>query len=256
MCDTCTSYEWTWLYPLPTSLATQSRAKSKNIYNSGPLSLIFKIKLVVNAVVSRVKFFSLKVTKMPALLPRYQLGPLFLYFFSFFSPAITCFETACFDSQVISETRAFCLPEVLLGPECFPLHFPESIPLESLLLYWPDSKGAVHITKLAWKADIKKARAPDDSGINALHQNKLLSNKITPDTEERAFNFTQPLYWRPREPRTVWNAATSVACLRCWGMTWSQEELCCPCRHGGIHARVFRSNRRDLASQFYGLSLW
>lgn len=48
------------------------------------------------------------------------------------------------------------------------------------MLEWPwlDSKGAVHITKLAWKDDIKKARAPDDSGISVLHQNKLLSDKM------------------------------------------------------------------------------
>lgn len=39
-------------------------------------------------------------------------------------------------------------------------------------------KGSSANNKLAWKADIKKARAPDDSGIDALHQNKLLSDKM------------------------------------------------------------------------------
>lgn len=36
----------------------------------------------------------------------------------------------------------------------------------------------MHVKKLAWKADIKKARAPDDSGINVLHQNKLPSDEM------------------------------------------------------------------------------
>lgn len=200
---------------------------------------------------------------MPAPFPQYQFGLLFLQvFLFFFFPTTTCFETARFYSQVISETRAFLLPEVLLGPDLFPITLswmhPFRIPPFVMLGWpWPDSKGAVHITKLVWKADIKKARAPDDSGINVRHQNKLLSDIMgSLQIQKKELLILHSLFTGDREPRrTVWNAATSVACLRCWGMTWSQEQLCHPCRHGGIHARAFRSNSRDLASQFHGLSL-
>lgn len=39
-------------------------------------------------------------------------------------------------------------------------------------------KGSSAHNNLAWKADLKKARAPDDSGIDVLHQNELLSDKM------------------------------------------------------------------------------
>lgn len=151
VCDTYTSYEWTWLYPLPTGLATQSRAKSKNIYSSGALSLIFKIKPVLNPVVSRIKFFSLKVTKMPTLLPQYQLGPLFLYFFIFFFFSNHHLLWNCtFWLTSYLRNKSFWLAWGAAWTRVFPITLsskhPTRIPPFVMLEWpWPDSKGAVHI---------------------------------------------------------------------------------------------------------------
>lgn len=64
--------------------------------------------------------------------------------------------------------------------------------------------SSAHITKLAWKADIKKARAPDDSGINVLHQNKLLSDKIgSLQIQKKELLIIHSLFTGDREARTV-----------------------------------------------------